>query len=228
MRARLGESTPDALDVADSETTADERIQSGSARDDVPSRLRPRELELVEHLGFDERELVPAPGTAEGASTGRVAIPLESTPGDGDSRLDLHERLLGCGRDEQSRDDSATDLGPIRPLAPEGWIQRRHEPALFDAAAGCHGGRRVEQRSGRRSEHHDSVVPSTYTHAREPAARPRERRGIGDRDQPEIVLGEPLPEEQERVGLRVGRRLAQDLSQAQPQLGLETFHGPRS
>jgi hypothetical protein len=42
--------------------------------DDVAARLLPGELGLVEHLGLDECELVPAAGSAEGSATVRVAV----------------------------------------------------------------------------------------------------------------------------------------------------------
>src|SRR4029079_7840669 len=80
MGARFGQASSHALDRADCESTADEGVQRDPARHDVPARLLPREIDRVEHLGFDECELVAMPWPAEGAATVVVAVTDESTP----------------------------------------------------------------------------------------------------------------------------------------------------
>ena len=69
MGARLGEPSSDALHRADLEAMADECVQRNPTRDDVAARLLPRQVDGLEHFRFDERELIPASGPAEGSAT---------------------------------------------------------------------------------------------------------------------------------------------------------------
>src|SRR6476659_6106191 len=78
VRARLAESPPDALRGADPEPSAESAVHSHVTRDDVSARLGPWEVDLVQDLGFDERQLVPAARTAERAPPGRVAVALQA------------------------------------------------------------------------------------------------------------------------------------------------------
>src|SRR5947208_3057922 len=72
VRARLAQPLAEALDVADPEVLADEGIQVDAAGDDVPPGLfrgepASREVDALEHLCLDKREVVPAPvGVGEG------------------------------------------------------------------------------------------------------------------------------------------------------------------
>jgi hypothetical protein len=66
VRARLAQPLGRALDVADPEPLPDESVQFDAAGDDVPARLfrgeaTGREVEGVENLCLDQREVVPAP-----------------------------------------------------------------------------------------------------------------------------------------------------------------------
>ena len=61
-------------------------------------------------------------------------------------------------------------------------------------------------------------------HAREPVTGPLERGRVRDGNEPEIPLGEPLLEEEQRLGVRNRRLLAQNLGETRTQLGLERRH----
>jgi hypothetical protein len=60
----------------------------------------------------------------------------------------------------------------------------------------------------------------------DPLSRPGEDRGVGDRDEPEVALCEPLPEEANGIvavgGL--GQRTAEDLAEAGAELVCEGGH----
>src|SRR4029077_20304832 len=65
VRARLAEALAEAVDLADAEAPADERVEVDAAGHDVSARLLRREAparegEGVEHLGLDERQVVAA------------------------------------------------------------------------------------------------------------------------------------------------------------------------
>src|SRR5262249_62171135 len=69
---------------------------------------------------------------------------------------------------------------------------------------------------------------------RGPVAGPLEPGGVGDRDEAEVALGEPLPEEAQRLVVRLGRALAEDELEPVAQLVGEGGHalivrgGPRA
>src|SRR5262245_8247260 len=83
VSARLAEPSSDALGGADLEPPADEPVEADAARDDIASRLCPVEVDLVEDLGLDQRQLVPAAGLAERPTPGRVAVTFEPPSRDG-------------------------------------------------------------------------------------------------------------------------------------------------
>src|SRR6185369_7985515 len=93
LGARLGQPAPDTFGRPDREAPADERVQRDAARDDVPACLHPRQVDALERLLFDERQLVPASGTAEGSPAVEVAVALETASRDGAHRVELDERL---------------------------------------------------------------------------------------------------------------------------------------
>src|SRR4051812_24516840 len=113
MRARLGEAAADALHGADAEASADQRIERDAARHDVPSCVLPRDADVVERFGLDERQLVAALA-AERAAAVRIAVALEPAPRDRLDRLDADERALSLQRDEQADDFADPDLGAPR------------------------------------------------------------------------------------------------------------------
>ena len=82
MRARLGQATTNTLDNADREPVPDESVQRNPVRHDVPARLLPGEVERVENLCFDERQLVAVPRPAEGSASVVVAVTFQAAPGD--------------------------------------------------------------------------------------------------------------------------------------------------
>src|SRR5690348_15474740 len=92
--AGLGEPSPDALDRADPEPAADQRVQRDAPRDDVPARLLPRQIERVEHLGLDERQLIAAPDAAEGSATVEVAVSRQPAACHGSDGFDTSEWAL--------------------------------------------------------------------------------------------------------------------------------------
>src|SRR5262245_31526370 len=78
MGTRLGQAPSDALRCADAKASPDERVQRDAARDDVPARLFPREVDLFENLGLDERQLVAAARTAERPASECVPVAFET------------------------------------------------------------------------------------------------------------------------------------------------------
>src|SRR5262245_53903228 len=223
--ARLAQAAPDALDFADPKTTPDERVQRHAAGDDVPPRALPRDAELVQRLRLDERQLVPAPRPAERSAAGRVAVSLQSPARDRDDRLDADEGRLGLGCDEQPGDRAGTGLAVLfADSASE--VEGRDQPAPLDRPAVGHRAGRVEERTRRGAEHDHSVIAVARPNPREPAPGPVEPGRLRDRDEPEIALGEPLSEEEQRLSVRSGRLLAQDLGEARAELRLEYRHAP--
>src|SRR4051794_41476885 len=89
MRARLGESSPDALDRADREAMAYECVQRDPARDDVAARLFPRQADRIEHFRLVERQLVSATRPAERPATLVVTISDQAAAGDRIDSLDV-------------------------------------------------------------------------------------------------------------------------------------------
>src|SRR5579871_4243117 len=79
--ARLGEPPADAEDRPDPELMPDEGVERDPARHDVPAGELPGQVERVEHLGLDERELVALAGAAEGSPAVAVAIARETVAG---------------------------------------------------------------------------------------------------------------------------------------------------
>src|SRR5262245_52295025 len=77
MRTRFRQSAADALHVPDAEAPPNQTVESDPARDDVATSLLPGQFDLVEHLSFDERELVTASWAAERSTVGRVAVAVE-------------------------------------------------------------------------------------------------------------------------------------------------------
>jgi len=100
VRARLAESPPDALRRADPEPSADQAVQGDVTRDDVSARLGPGEVDLIQDLGFDKGQLVPAAGTAERPSPGRVAVAFQAASRRGGDILDGDERRFRLRRDQ--------------------------------------------------------------------------------------------------------------------------------
>ena len=86
VRARLGQPSSDALHAADPEYAAYERVEQCAAGDDVPAYPRPRDVQLRQRLGLDERELVAAAGATKCPAAGRIAVALEAASGDRDRR----------------------------------------------------------------------------------------------------------------------------------------------
>src|SRR5262245_48006024 len=101
VRAGLAEPSSDALGGAELESPADEAVQPDAARDDVAARLAPGKVDLVEHLGLDERQLVAAAWPAERALPGRVAVAFEAAARDCADLVDGRERRfrLRCDQD---------------------------------------------------------------------------------------------------------------------------------
>src|SRR5438105_6288464 len=81
MSARFSQSTADAFDRADPEALTDEAVEGDAARDDVAARLVPGELDLVEPLRLCQREVLSAPGTAEGSPARGVSVAAEPAAG---------------------------------------------------------------------------------------------------------------------------------------------------
>ena len=113
MGARLAQAAPNALDFADPETPADQRVERDAAGDDVSPRALPRDVQLVQRLGFDERQLVAATRPAERPAAGGVAVAVQSPARDRDDRLDGDERRLGLRSDEQPGDRAGTVSGDL-------------------------------------------------------------------------------------------------------------------
>jgi hypothetical protein len=119
--ARLAQPLPEALDGADPERIAEERVEIDAAGDDVPAGLFGRELacrklQRVEHLGFDEREVVSTP-VHVGVRSALIAVPvaLQSEPGPRHCSIDTNHRRLGFRSDRDGLDPTRTAPGASRP-----------------------------------------------------------------------------------------------------------------
>src|SRR5262245_34283181 len=218
--ARLAQAPPDALGLAELEVPTDERVEPYAAGDDVAPSPLPRDAELVERLRFDECQLVAAPRLAERPAAGGVTVALQASPCDCNDRLDRDERRLGLRRDEDPGDrPDAGRLVLFSDAASE--VERRDEPARFDRSAAGDRVSRIEQRARGGAEHEHSVIAFGRAHPRKPLTGPVKAARLGDGNEAEIPLGEPLSEEEQRLGVRKRRLLAQDLGEAGTKLGLE-------
>ena len=214
VRARLAEPPPDALGRADPEASPDKAVQADVAGDDVPAGFRPREVDLVEHLGLDEGHLVAAPGTAERAAPGCVAVAFKAASSHSGDILDGDESGFRLRRDQDRGHRAFRSDGARRPIRGEVEIERREHPARLDLRVLAVGLAGIEPWPGRRAEHDDRVVSVGGAHACQPLARPREPGRVLDRDEPEISLAEPLLEEEQRLALGRRRRAAEHLGDA--------------
>src|SRR3954452_24418191 len=102
VAAGLGEPEPAAVDLADPEVATDERVDVDAAGEDVAPSAREVERrvaggEVLHHLRRDKSQLVAGPvsgARAQRAGAARVAVPVQSAPGDGTGGVeDLHWRL---------------------------------------------------------------------------------------------------------------------------------------
>ena len=212
VRARLGETPADALDLPDQEAAADEGVQPDAAGDDVAARLFPGDLdplgsERLERLRLDQRQLVAAACARERSLTAEVPVALEPTSRDRPSYLDATERPFGRRRDQEAGDETAR-LGrlAVRHRYVETELERRDHDALDEGASAREQPGGIQQRPGRNAEHEDGVAVAVGRLDRgDPVSRPRERRRVVDRHEPEVAAGEPLAPEDVRI-VAVGRR----------------------
>jgi hypothetical protein len=112
--AWFGVPAADAFDGGDPRASADETVEGDSAGDDVAARLLPGELDLVEHLGLDECELVPTAGSAEGSAAVGVA-PTRPRPASAPASSTRERGVSGSG---------AIRIAAVVPAAaavPYGW-----------------------------------------------------------------------------------------------------------
>jgi len=109
--------------------------------------------------------------------------------------------LVRVGGDEQTDHRPCPRIRAVGLLDGKPHVERGDEPALDDHPSTRQSRRRIEERPGRRAEHHHSMVAVRLPDPRDPLPRPRERCRAGDRNQPEIPLGEPLLEKRERVAV---------------------------
>ena len=94
VQARLAELDAETLDLADGEPLADQVVQAHAAGHDLTARLRAAEADVLEHLGFDQRDRIAgAPPVAE------VPVALEPLPGNSANGLDGAERVGVPDRD---------------------------------------------------------------------------------------------------------------------------------
>src|SRR5262249_33083000 len=99
MRTRLGEPPPDALDLPDRGAVADARIHCDPPRGHDSGRVLAREVDGVETLRLDERQLVATSGPAEGPAAAVVAISRQPVSGDRVNAIDAGEwafRVRSC------------------------------------------------------------------------------------------------------------------------------------
>src|SRR5439155_18025525 len=76
--AWLCQTATDALDRADREAAADQGVEVDATCGDVAARLLPGQLQLVQHLGLHQRQLITAAGPAEGAAAVVIAVALQA------------------------------------------------------------------------------------------------------------------------------------------------------
>jgi hypothetical protein len=225
VRAGLREPPADAFGLSEPEAMTHKRVHVDAARDDVAAGALPRDVELLERLSCHQRQLVATPAPAERAATRRIAISLEPTAGERRDLVDAMELGLGRRRDQQGRNRPGGGRLAVRPVVSERKVERRDRPALGDLAAGRERPRRIRQRAGGRAEHDDRVIPVAAADAGDPAARPGEVRRVGDRDEPEVPLVQPLADEEQ---VAVGRRLTGDLRERGPQFVREQVYAATS
>jgi hypothetical protein len=104
VATRLAERGPAREHAADPERPSDESVQRDPARGHIPARLARRQLELLEHLGLDEREIAADPLVAPEAAAPGIPIAADAVTGsDADNPPRLHRRA-GDTRDVQTLD----------------------------------------------------------------------------------------------------------------------------
>src|SRR5581483_10861176 len=222
--ARLREPAADAHHVADREAAADEAVQCDASRDDVPARVLPAELERVEDVRVDERQLVAETRRAERPAPLAVAVSGEASPRDGLDRSAAVERLLGTGRREDRLDDPGRRPSAVGLLDRQMHVESREQPAFLDRPAAPDRSRRVVQRPRRRAEHDHGVVAVRRSHAGDPVPRPVELGGVRDRHEAEVPAGQPVPQEADSVRTARRRAMSENGLDALPELLVELRH----
>src|SRR5919197_584504 len=138
VRARLAQALGEALDVADPEVLADEGVQVDGTCDDVPAGLfrgepTGREVDAVQHLCLDQREVVPAPvGVGERASLVEVAVALQSAAGPRHGAVYLTHHGLGLWRNHDRLYRAPAARGNVDRWLPERHIGRGDHVADLD------------------------------------------------------------------------------------------------
>jgi hypothetical protein len=224
MRARFGQAPTNALHPSDPEATTRESVERDPLRHHVASRLLPGEIDRVEHLRFDQRQVIAAPHPAEGSSPGVVAVTLQAATRLRPHGFETHERSPGIRRHEDADHRADATIMSVRVLDGQPQVEPSEHPTLDDRAPGSEGAARVMHHAGRGAEHHDRVVALACADARKPRPGPFERARAFNRNESKISLGKPLPEEVDGVVVGLGRLHAQDDFQTDAKLRVEGRH----
>ena len=220
VSAWFREASADALDLADPESLAHERVERDPVRHDVATCLFPPKTDFVEHVCFDKGELVSVSGSVEGSQTIGVAVSCKSATRERLRRLDARERSLGRRRDEDCSYATATCCRPVWGVRREMEVEWREHVSSGDFRPVAVGATRVEPYARGRSEQQDGASSLGLANKREPLSGPVKRRRFGDRHEAEIPFGEPLPVEPDRLDLPIPLRnlIAQHLCQTSAEI----------
>jgi nicotinamidase-related amidase len=212
--AGLTQASSDALDFADPELPSDKSVEVYSSGHDVPAGLGGpeaphRELELVERLALDQREVHAARMFARERPTAvEIPITLEATAGAGCDLVDGDHARLGVAGQGEDLDASAfAPPGRVDRL-PQGDVCRGEEVAGLDRREA----RRVTERIPRElrwravCDAADQAVVGAATNEGDPGTRPAERPRLGHRHESQTTLGKPVAPYRPRLGMPRGRR----------------------
>ncbi len=222
MRTRFGESSCRHIRRNRCGSAGRRGVQRDSAHDDVPARLFPGELDLVEHLRLDEGELVPATGGVEGAASCGVSIAGEALPGSASTASTRGSRASAWGGQDR-RDRADAGCCAVRPVGRQVEVGAPPASSLRRSVRPCRRRSRVEPDTGRRSEHHEGVLAVAVTDDGDPLpgqsnAQAR-RSGRGRGCVPRATAGRSASGRRPR---RLRHGAAQDLAEAAGGLGRES------
>ena len=135
MTTRFAKLHPQALDLANAETFANEAVHIYFAHGDLPSSFTRPQSDLVDNLGCDERQRLARRSSASVEMT----VAFEPFPGDGPHGLNRPQFWLARSSemDRLHRHDSMMHESPVESIA-QGFIperRRRRTPFNWTCAS---------------------------------------------------------------------------------------------
>lgn len=184
MCARLSATFALALDRADPKPVSDETVQVDTTGHHVTACIDGTQVRSGERLGVDQGQVLPDPPLRGKRALSRgVAIAVKPAPRDRPTPLNTMGGPRGQGCDDDGIDDAKHAIGATLQIE----VVRCHDEAADD--------RFVVERTvewPRRGAEHDARP--TASSDRDPVSRPREARGVIDREQTKALCGKPLPQ----------------------------------